>query len=432
MSIAAASLLAVFAVGDTPLPPSHTGLLYVSGFSSSNVVELAPDGTLLRTFGTSSTVQPRGVAVDDLGNVIVVCQATDRIQIFDLNGLLIQEITHTDLTSGTGISRAANGNWLVANFFPGAILEFTSDWQHLSTTTNAAMGAVNCVAVEPDGSLSVTDAFNASVHLFSATREYVAEVDHPTLISPMSIARDSTGAHYVSNGGGLVSKFDATWNFMMSFGQGLVSQPQGIVIDEHDVLTVTNFSSSSVHRFDTQGNPLGSFTLLGAQVGRNAAWQTSPFALAMAGSARDASGAPERSLLVNGSSGDALGRMTLSPSEALSIELDLPHGATAGAGAVVYSWIGEPTTDTTRDLPFGMGLLSQPAPFVGGSPSILTNSVGREDYFGVSAAPPVFAPGTVLDLPGGARRPITLTVQALVQRADALPVTTNAVVIHIQ
>ncbi len=432
MFIAAASLIAFAAVGDPPLPPSHTGLLYVSGFNSDNVVELAPDGTLLRTFGTAQTVQPRGVAVDELGNVIVVCQATDRIQIFDLSGLLLQEITHPDLTSGTGISQAANGNWLIGNFFPGAVLEFEENWQHVRTMTDPAMTTVNCVSVEIDGSLSVTDASNASVHRFSATRQYMTEIDHSTLISPMSIARDSAGDHYVSNGGGLVSKFDANWSFLMSFGQGLVSQPQGVVIDEHDVLTVTNFSSNFVHRFDTQGTHLGTFPLLGAQVGRNAAWQTSEFALAMAGSARDATGAPMRNLLVNGGGGDALGRLTIGPTDPLRIDVDLPFGSTLVAGTVVYAWIGAPTTSTTRDLPFDMGLLSQPAPFLGGSPSVLTNSIGREGYFGAGTGQAVFAPGTVLDLPMGARRPITLTVQALVQGPGALPLATNAIVIEVQ
>lgn len=432
MFYAVASLLAVAALGDTPLPPSHTGLLYVSGYSSNNVVELAPDGTLLRTFGTSDTRQPRGVGVDDLGNVVVVCQGTDRIQVFDLTGALIREVTHPALTNGTGISRTTDGNWLVGNFTPGAILEFDGDWQHLRTMTNPAMTAVNCVSVEADGSLSVTDASHGSVHLFSATRQYVTEIDHPTLISPMSIARDSSGAHYVSNGGGLVSKFDASWGFLMSFGQGLVSQPQGIVIDEHDVLTITNFSSSVVHRFNVQGALLGSYPLVGALTGRNAAWQTSEFALAMAGSARDASGAPERSLRVNGGSGGALGRVSIAPSDPLRVELELPHGASPTAGAVVYAWIGAPSLDTPRELPFDMGLLSQPAPFMGGTPSVLTNSIGREDYFGASFAPAIFAPGTVLDLPSGARRPITLTLQALIQGSNGLPLTTNAVVIEVQ
>lgn len=422
--------------GDVPLPPSHTGLLYVSGFSTDNVVELAPDGTLLRTFGTMNTRQPRGVAVDDYGNVVVVCQASDRVQVFDLAGTLIREVTHPDLTNGTGISRTGEGNWVIGNFTPGAILEFDSDWQHIQTTTHPGMNGVNCVAVEADGSLSVTAVVNASVHLFSPTRQHAGQIPHPTLVSPMSIARDSTGAHYVSNGGGFVSKFDANWGFLMSFGQGLVSQPQGIVVDENDVLTVTNFSSSTVHRFDVDGTLLASFPLVGAVTGRNAAWQTSQLALAMAGSARDATGAPERSLSVNGTSGGAIRRVTLGPSDALSIDLDLPQafgtGAGASAGAVVYAWIGAPSLSTPRELTFEMGLMSQAPPFLGGSPSVLTNSIQREDFFGVGLGQGVFAPGAVLDLPGGASRPITLTLQALIQGPNGLPLTTNAIVLEVQ
>lgn len=416
-----------------PLPPRHTGLVYVSGFTSNNVVELAPDGTWLRTFGTANTQRPRGVAVDDLGNVVVVNQGTSTIQVFDLEGNVVREVTHPDLDNGTGISRHGDGHWLVGNFWPGSVIEFDADWQHVRTITNAAMSGVNCVSVEADGSLSVTDAFHGAVHLFDVNRQYVRQVDHATFASPMSIARDSAGSHFVSNGGGLVSKFDADWSFVTSFGQGHVSQPQGILVDEDDVLTITNFSSNVVNRFDVDGNHLESFPLVGASVGRNAAYQTSPFALAMAGAAEDARGVAQPILTVNGSSGGPLGHVTIDASGPVRVELARPPAVASGSlGAVVYAWGGAATPSTVAELPGASGLLSHAPPFMGGDPSVLTNSFGRTDVFGSGVLAPVTSPGIVVDRPGGVGRPLTLTLQAFVDDGGPFPVATNAVVVEFQ
>lgn len=417
--------------GEPPLPPDHTGLLYVSGFNSNNVVELAPDGTLLRTFGTADTRQPRGVSVDDRGQIVVVCQGSDRIQLFDRQGGLVREVVHSTLTSGTGLSRSAGGDWYVGNFSPGRVLRFDADWNHVATITHPSMAGVNCVSFEADGTFSVTDAFNGSVHRIDAAGNHTAEIDHPSLISPMSLARDSAGDHYVSNGGGLISKFDANWSFLFSFGQGHVSQPQGVVVDEHDVLTVTNFSSSDVNRFDTSGTHLETFPLLGATTGRNATFQYSPYALAIDGDVRDASGAPTALLTVNGTKGDGEGRVTLSATDPLTVDLALPPGVTGAAPAMVFAWVGAPLPATVTELPSGLGLLARTPAFLGGRGELLTNSLGRGGVVGPAQGAPLLAPARLVDLPGGIGRGMTVTLQGLVAVPGGTVEPTNAVVLEI-
>ena len=422
-------------IDDPPLPPERTGLLYVSGYGSDNVGEYLPDGTLVRTFGDPGMKLPRGVAVDAHGNVVVVCQGSQRIQVFDLEGAILAEVTHPDLTSGTGIARSAAGNWYVGNFTPGRVLVFDRDWKHRATIEVGGMDAVNCVSFDKGGGFAVTDASNQAVHLFDAAHQHVGVVTHSSLGSPMSIAMDSKGDHYVSNGGsGVITKFDAGWNFVTTFGAGTLKSPQAVAIDEYDVLTITNFSADEVHRYDTAGQLLSSFVLTGVTTGRNAAWQVSPYALARQGSVNSANGFPPRVLTVNGRKGDALGRITLSMTDPVQVDIAASPSGPNPAPLVLYGFAGEPTLDSVVELPFGDGLFAFAPPFAGGTGVTLVNSVGREDTFGAGRFPEVEAPGTLLSFPGGVGRPMTLTLQAILEDAGSTGTerysATNALVIE--
>jgi len=423
--------------GEPPLPPERTGLLYVSGFSSDNVGEYLPDGTLLRTFTAAGLDQPRGVGIDESGNVVVVGQGSDKIYIFDLDGNLINEVSHPDLTSGTGLARSGDGDWYVANFSPGRVLVFDPAWTHLTSIEVTGMSGVNCVAFDQDGHFAVTDALNAVVHLFDAAHNHLGTATHTTLGSPMSIAVDSLGDHFVSNGStSVITKFDANWNYVTDFGGGILSGPQGIVIDENDVLTVTNISSSTVHRFDRNGNLLGSAALSGLTTMRNLSWQYSPHALARAGVVNAANGYPVAVLAVNGTTGDAMGRMQIGAADPITVTVDTSPAGPLNAPFVLYAFVGEPGPADSLELPYGAGPFAFAPPFKGGSPVVLVNSIGFTGILGTGLLPSVHAPGTAVNMPGGFGSPAIFTLQAILSDQGSEGTisysSTNAIVLEIQ
>ena len=416
LALLALPLPTAHAGGELQLPPPRTGLLYISGYTSDNIGEYLPDGTLLRTVSHPSMDAPRGLGIDSLGRLVAVCQGSDRLLFFDHDLNVQQEIQHPDLTSGTGIGRSADGRWYVGNFSPGRVLVFAEDGTYLETISRSNMSGVNCVSFDPDGSFAVSDASNHKVHRFAADHTYLGEVNHSSLSSPMSIARDSSGNHYVSNGsGGTITRFDAAWNVLGTFGSGILSAPQQVMVDEHDVLTITNYAASVVHRFDTGGNLLSSFPLVGVTVARNAVWQYSPYLLARQGSVDRANGYPERVLFVNGSTGDALGRLTVDSAAPFELELSAPPSGPAPTPIVLWATIGEPGASDVHELPFGDGLLAFHPSHAGGSGQTVLNSLGRLDAFGAGRFMPGTGPGTLLAMPGGIGRTLTITLQGIVR-----------------
>lgn len=422
-----------------PLPPARTGNLYVSGFSSGNIGEFRKDGSLVRTFSHPTMLNPRGLAVEDDGTLVVVVQTNSRILRLAPDGTLLQTVTHPDLTSGTGISRSPAGNWYVGNFSPGRVLVFDPSWTHVTTLTRAGMNGVNCVAFDSSGSgdFAVTAAFANAVYRFDATHAPLGAVTHPQMASPMSIADDSHGTHYVSQGSsGRVLVFDPAWNPTATIGLGTLNQPQGIAVDESDVLTISNFGANVVHRYDTAGNLLGSFPLTGVAVGRNLAWQTSAKVLARCGTVgTGVAPDPERVLRVAGQTGDGLHRVQLGLASAFDVTLQAPAMGPAAAPFVLWAVLGEPGLADVVDLPFGMGLMAFAPPFLGGAPLTLVNSVGLEDALGTGVLGGGPAPATVLSLPAGLGFPIVITLQGVVldlgsPAGPAIPFSsTNAVVV---
>ncbi len=339
-----------------PLPPAHTGRIYLSEWSDHRVSEHLPDGTFLRDFKHPSMLRPRGVAVDELGRLIVVTGQSTKILIFELDGSLARSVTHLDLSSGTGISRSPSGEWYVGNFNPGRVVVFGPDWTYRRSITLTGMNGVNCVSFDANGDYAVSAAFANRIYRFDKSDTAIGNLTHTSMGSPMSIASDSTGNHYLSNGSGLVTKFDAAWNQLSVFGTGFVAAPQGIIIDENDELTITSFSSSIVHRFDTNGQHLSSFPLRNSVIARNLSYQTSPYILARRGSVNG--NAREPVLSVRGQQEDQLGRVSISGTAPLYVDL---AASSKGPNPATYLLIidaGTPSLAKIWDLPLGTGLFA--------------------------------------------------------------------------
>lgn len=422
-----------------PLPPTKTGNLFVSGFSSNNVGEFRKNGTLVRTFTHPTMTRPRGIAVEADGTIVVVVQTNARVLRFHPDGTLLQTITHPDLTTGTGVGRGPNGNWYVGSFSPGRVVIFDSSWNYVSTLTETGMHGVNCISFDSDGSgnFAVTAASSAEVYRFDAQHQLIGTVTHPNMLSPMSIADDSQGAHYVSQGSsGRVIKFDAAWNPVLEIGGGTLPGPQGVAIDENDVLTISSFSGNTVYRFDTAGNQLGTWNLSNVSIGRNLAWQTSPKMLARAGSVGTGSSPdPELVLNVSGQTGDGAHRIALTRVDPFDIAIQAPSQAPFAPWFVLYAHFGDPGLAEVTTIASGVGPMAFAPPFLGGSPLTLANNIGLESILGTGAVPAAAAPATVVTFPTGLGFPLTFTLQGVVMDlasagAPAVPFsTTNAITV---
>lgn len=201
------------------------GLLYVSDKQANAVLVYEPSGTLKRVFGGDKLVQPTGLAVDRRGQqVYVINDATSQtgrhtVEVFALDGRHVR-------TMGGGRSPA-----------PG-IFNFPSD-----------------LAVNAAGHLYVADMLNFRVQVFDAQGGLLklfgqSGTGYPGLFDKIhGISFDTFGNVYVVDLMQGVQILNDVNQPLMSFGEGIVAAPLGIVIDSRNHIFVSDFQHA-VHEFE--------------------------------------------------------------------------------------------------------------------------------------------------------------------------------------
>lgn len=201
------------------------GLLYVSDKEANAVLVFEPDGKVKRVFGGDRLLQPTGLAVDRKGQqVYVISDATTQVgkhvvEVFALDGRHLR-------TMGGGRSPA-----------PG-IFNFPSD-----------------LAVDAAGQLHVADMLNFRVQVFDAQGGLVKMFGQPGSGYPgqfdkiHGISFDTFGNVYVVDLMQGVQILNDLNQPLMSFGEGILGAPLGIVIDSRNHIFVSDYQHA-VHEFE--------------------------------------------------------------------------------------------------------------------------------------------------------------------------------------
>jgi Tol biopolymer transport system component len=162
-----------------------------------------------------------------------------------------------------------------------------------------------------------------------------------------------------------------------------------------------------------------------------------PVLAARLGNVNVGAGDREDVLLVNDGRGDAARVVFVPVGSALRVSLAAPSSRVA-ARFVLWGWPGAPSAATLEVLPRGLGALACPPPFAqrAPQPALVVNLLGHRRALGapnVSSAP---APTIVIQRSAGRARPVTATLQGLVEDdasgwRGGLSVT-NAVILRVE
>ncbi len=216
-----------------------SGNLLIIEENGQRLIKLAPDGSLLWTFGVpgvdqdddSHLVYPHAVAVDQAGNAYVAnnCQ----VKIITASG------TYSD-TLGTG---CGNG-----------------DYQ---------FGWVGGVEVDKNGNIYVADYPNHRVQIYNSRHEFIGRLGatgvcspaNDRLCSPIAVAVDDQGGIYVTDGGNLrLQKFNSSYAWQMTIGDGTSGEtfgqlnwPENVAVDAQGRIFVSDWNNNRVQVFDAHG-----------------------------------------------------------------------------------------------------------------------------------------------------------------------------------
>ena len=254
---------------------NHAGEIVISDVDSVSVH--SSNGTKLRSFGTRGSgpgqfQYPRGVAVDDEGNILVADRDNYRIQKFTNDGQFLTSVG----TKGTGQLQFRSPGYVAFNAFNKKVYVVDNGNHRIQVlnsdlTFSKVIGGKHGsksgefsypwgVACDSTGNVYVADRANNRIQVFTASGKFLRKFGHRgkgkgELDWPVGVAVDSRGMVFISEiNNHRISLFTIEGGFVKSFGRfgtkpGEFCNPMWLAVDDYDVLCVCDYVNGRVQIF---------------------------------------------------------------------------------------------------------------------------------------------------------------------------------------
>ena len=227
---------------------------------------------------------PRGIAVDGIGNVYLADGGNHRIQKFDSNGKFLLQWGGYGTGDGQfyGVSDIEvdnAGNVFVADSMNRRIQKFNSNGEYISQWTHNFFDLNTGIGIDNFGNVYVTDLNFCFVAKFNNNGEFLLQTEwgcgdgDGKFMQPQGIAIDSLGNVFiVDTANHRVQKFDSTLNFITKWGSqgsnaGEFNRPIGIAVDSEGYVYVTDSQNHRIQKFDRDGNYFAQWGSQGSESG---------------------------------------------------------------------------------------------------------------------------------------------------------------------
>jgi len=243
--------------------------------------------------GPAQFNEPRGIAIDQLGNIYVADSLNHRVEKLSCTGQLLASIGGQIGTGDGqfyepwGLAVDAVGFVYVADTWNHRIQKLDSDLKFVAKWGENAESGLDPranagkfygprgIAVAPDGTLYVTDTGNKRVQHFDADGRFLGVFGGPgsgegQFSEPVGIAIDDTGNIYVADTWNRrVQKFDAQFHFIAQYpvpgweSVGILDKPY-LAVGQDGSFFVTDPENSRLLQFGANGDLLATINRLGS------------------------------------------------------------------------------------------------------------------------------------------------------------------------
>ncbi len=234
---------------------------------------------------------PKGVEVDQAGNLFVVDYLNCRVQKFTSEGVFITKWGSFGDGDGQfrnprGIAMDAEGNFYVTDASNNRIQKFTSEGVFITKWGSFGNGDGQFsqpygLATDAEGNIYAVDAGNSRIQKFDSEGVFITKwgssgLGEGQFYQPCGLATDGEGNIYVADGGGVdprIQKFTNEGVFLTTWGHfgagdGQFRDPRGMAADANGNIYVVDAGSNRVQKFTSEGVFLARWGYFGTGDGR--------------------------------------------------------------------------------------------------------------------------------------------------------------------
>ena len=243
-------------------------------------------GLVIKSLGARAMNGPMGIVISQSGNVVVTEQ--DCVSLYSPSGEKLQSFGTYGSGQGQfddprGVAVDGEGNILVADYANNRIQKFTGDGQFLKAVGTEGCGPlefhlVKDIAFNPSNNQVYVSDENNRIQILNSDLTYLSTFGKygkgdGEFESPTGIVCDSTGNVYVADSdGNRIQVFTSTGKFLRMFGscgkgKGELSYPTFITFDGDDNLYVSERDNYRISVFDSEGQFVSSFGSEGEEPG---------------------------------------------------------------------------------------------------------------------------------------------------------------------
>ncbi|MCD4652842.1 TIGR03663 family protein [bacterium] len=252
-------------LGTAPEAPKHKEPPKRSSLNTKNTLQFGIFGSQKNKFNT-----PKGVAVDNKGNIFVVDQRNNRIQKFDSNGKYLLQWGASGEGEGqfnqpTGICVDSKGNVFVTDTWNHRIQKFDNDGKFKNTFgNNKLFWAPKDIVVDDAGYLYIANTGFHNIKKYTRSGSEIwtvgAKGNSPLQFTePVGLALDKKGRLYVADTANKrISVFDKDGHHVKQINayglEEYYTEPYIAIDDVNSLIYLTDYRNHNIQIFDLDGN----------------------------------------------------------------------------------------------------------------------------------------------------------------------------------
>jgi streptogramin lyase len=234
------------------------------------------------SFGSQGSGQgqldtPRGIAVDDSGNVYVADNRNHRVEVFDSSGKYVSEFDKGGIPEGIAIY---DGNIYVVDRNNTSVEKFSPNGTLLSSfgSPGTSMGQLSNperIAIDSSGNIYIAD--TGDIQKFNSKgisiSQFFANATYQCCLNVMGIAIDTSNNIYVADlESHKIIKFSPTGSTLSEFNSTfsvprISSTPQDVAVDTAGNIYVADTYNGRIVKLDSTGHTLSAIAISGVPVG---------------------------------------------------------------------------------------------------------------------------------------------------------------------